>query len=228
MAKQPPYDGKFQEGPASKAIVSLSQVLLAPLDAIFKAQIHAARSFLNMVLQMGYPHLKLDENGQPLPMDQQEPDADKVYMQEFKLKSGNDGKESVANIRIPALSMIPVAPLSIEQAEFDLDFSIGYVYRNSQMQKSEGGTVEDEKKYSTSDRPWFLVNDPISIRGVVAPSVSDEMKESSEDTGETKISIRIKVTRQDMPSGLDKLLTTLNQSSSVSNQTTMVKEKPQE
>jgi len=54
------------------------------------------------------------------------------------------------------------------------------------------------------------------------------MKESSEDTGETKISIRIKVTRQDMPSGLDKLLTTLNQSSSVSNQTTMVKEKPQE
>src|SRR3569833_1545367 len=33
----------FQEGPASKAMVSLSQALLAPLDSIFKAQIHAAR-----------------------------------------------------------------------------------------------------------------------------------------------------------------------------------------
>jgi hypothetical protein len=223
MAKQLPYDGTFQEGPASKAIVSLSQVLLAPLDAIFKAQIHAARSFLNMVLQMGYPHLKLDENGQPLPMDQQEPDSDKVYMQEFKIKTTTDDTENVANIRIPALSMIPVAPLSIEQAEFDLDFSIGYVYRNTQIQKSESATVKDERKFSTSDRPWFLVSDPISIRGVVAPAVSHEMKQSSEDTSDTKISIRIKVTRQDMPSGLDKLLTTLNQSSSVSNQSVTAK-----
>lgn len=227
MAKQK-YEGKFEEGPASKAIVSLSQVLLAPLDAIFKAQIHAARSFLNMVLQMGYPHLKVDENGQPLPMDQQEPDADKVYMQEFRIKTDNDGKEGVANIRIPALSMIPIAPLSILEAEFDLDFSIGYVYRNSQMQKSEKETVDDEKTFKTNDRPWFLVNEPISIRGVVAPSVSSEMKETNENTSETKISIKIKVTRQEMPSGLDKLLTTLNQSSSVSNQPNPVTVKPQE
>ena len=41
------------------------------------------------------------------------------------------------------------------------------------------------------------------------------MKETTEDTGDTKISIKIKITRQDMPSGLDKLLTTLNQSSTV-------------
>jgi hypothetical protein len=227
MTQQPPYDGTFREGPASKSIISLSQVLLAPLDAIFKAQIHAARSFLNMVLQMGYPHLKVDENGNTLPMDQQEPDADKVYMQEFKIKTVADDKENVANIRIPALSMIPVAPLSIEAAEFDLDFSIGYVYRYSQMQKSESETLRDEKKYNTNDRPWFLVSDPISIRGVVAPRVSEELKESGENTSDTKISIRIKITRQDMPSGLDKLLTTLNQSSSVTTQSNSVKVNPQ-
>jgi hypothetical protein len=60
------------------------------------------------------------------------------------------------------------------------------------------------------------VSDPISIRGVVAPSVSEELKQSGENSSETKISIKIKVSRQDMPSGLEKLLTTLNQSSSVS------------
>ena len=218
MANKTPYDGSFREGPASQAIVSLSQVLLAPLDSIFKAQIHAARSFLNLVLQMGYPHLKVDANGNTLPMDQQDPDADKVYMQEFKIKTITDEKESVANIKIPALSMIPVAPLSIQEAEFNLDFSIGYVYRNSQMQKSETDKIKTEEKFTRTDRPWFLVSDPISIRGVVAPRVSEEVKESSESTTDTKISIKIKITRQEMPSGLDKLLTTLNQSSSVTNQ----------
>jgi hypothetical protein len=215
MANQTPYDGKFKEGPASKAIVSLSQVLLAPLDSIFKAQVHAARSFLNLVLQMGYPHLKVDENGIPLPREQQEKDSDKVYMQEFKIRTGDDSNNTVANIKIPALAMIPLAPLSIQEAEFDLDFSIGYVYRNTQMQKSEEHSIREETKYTEKERPWFLVNDPISIRGVVAPKVSSEMKETTENTGDTKISIKIKITRQDMPSGLDKLLTTLNQSSSV-------------
>lgn len=216
MADQNTYNGKFREGPAAKAIVSLSQVLLAPLDSIFKAQVHAARSFLNLVLQMGYPHLKVDENGIPLPREQQEKDSDKVYMQEFKIRTGGDNDNSVANIKIPALAMIPLAPLSIQEAEFELDFSIGYVYRNTQMQKSEEHTVREESKYTEKDRPWFLVNDPISIRGVVAPKVSSEMKETTEDTGDTKISIKIKITRQDMPSGLDKLLTTLNQSSTLS------------
>src|SRR3569833_22533 len=46
----------FEEGPAAQAMVSLSQALLAPLDSIFKAQIHAARSFLNLLLQLGYGH----------------------------------------------------------------------------------------------------------------------------------------------------------------------------
>jgi len=216
MAKQAPYDGTFREGPAAQAIVSLSQVLLAPLDAIFKAQVHAARSFLNLVLQLGYPHLKVDKDGNPLPMDQQDPDADKVYMQEFMIRTGTGDKETIANIRIPALSMVPISPLSIQEAEFDLDFNIGYVYRNSQIQKSESDQTKKEVNYNEKDRPWFLVSEPISLRGVVAPKVSDEIKQSDENTGETKISIKIKITRQDLPSGLDKLLTTLNQSSSVS------------
>jgi hypothetical protein len=216
MAKKTPYDGTFQEGPASKAIVSLSQVLLAPLDAIFKAQIHAARSFLNLVLQIGYPHLKVDKDGKQLPMDQQEQDADKLFMQEFKIKSVINEKEDIATIRIPSLAMVPIAPLSIQEAEFELDFSIGYIYRNNQMYKEKTDQTDKGKNFNTQARPWFLVREPISLRGVVAPSVSDKMKQSGESSSDTKISIKIKVTRQDMPSGLEKLITTLNQSSSVS------------
>src|SRR4051812_22916894 len=42
--------------PAAETVLSLSQALLAPLDAILKAQLHASRSFLNFLLQIGYPH----------------------------------------------------------------------------------------------------------------------------------------------------------------------------
>src|SRR5260221_13013910 len=53
---------EFQPGEADESVVSLSQMILAPLDAIFKAQVHAARSFLNFVLQLSYPHR---EDGTP-------------------------------------------------------------------------------------------------------------------------------------------------------------------
>ncbi len=38
---------EFKPGPAASTVISLSQILLAPLNAIFKAQVHAARSFVN-------------------------------------------------------------------------------------------------------------------------------------------------------------------------------------
>ncbi len=36
--------------------ITLSAALLAPLNSIFEAQIHAARAFLNFILQMGFRH----------------------------------------------------------------------------------------------------------------------------------------------------------------------------
>lgn len=42
--------------PASNTDLSLSAAILAPLNAIFEAQVHAARSFLSFILQMGFRH----------------------------------------------------------------------------------------------------------------------------------------------------------------------------
>jgi hypothetical protein len=65
----PPFkeaDREFDKGPASETVLSLSQALLAPLDAILKAQVHAARSFLNLLLQIGYPHQPVLPSGGPV------------------------------------------------------------------------------------------------------------------------------------------------------------------
>lgn len=53
-------------GPAADAVISSSQAILAPLDVIAKPQVHAARSFLNFVVQIGYPHVPVGHDGKPL------------------------------------------------------------------------------------------------------------------------------------------------------------------
>jgi hypothetical protein len=42
--------------------LSLSEALLAPLNSIFEAQVHASRAFLNFFLQMGFRHKYTEED----------------------------------------------------------------------------------------------------------------------------------------------------------------------
>ncbi len=202
------YNGEFEEGPAASSIISLSQLISGPLESLLKAQVHAARSFLNMILQLGYPHIEVDENGAPkkdVPADQQ-----RLYMQEFMVDTKNlQGETKTAVLRLPALSLVPLAPLSIDQADFQIDFKVSHIYKHQQMQASNTDKTDKEKNFDEYHRPWYLINDPISIRGVLASKVSDEMKEDNSD--ESSIKITIKVSRQAMPAGIDKLLTSLTQ-----------------
>jgi hypothetical protein len=59
-------------------------------------------------------------------------------------------------------------------------------------------------------RKWFLVDDPISIRGVVAPSAPSGEAGAGETQGST-IEISVKVAAVAVPAGLDKLLTAMTQ-----------------
>lgn len=64
----------------SEGELSLSQAILAPLDAIFKAQIHAGRSYINMLWQMAYPHLPVDSKGRQIPFrDAYRADGSYIY-----------------------------------------------------------------------------------------------------------------------------------------------------
>jgi hypothetical protein len=204
-------------GPASSTAVSLGQALLAPLDAIFKSQIHAARSFLSLLLQMGTPHVPINEEGNP---DHENLNTQSMYMQEFRFESTDEeGKPRISKVSIPTLSLIPVTALAIDNAEFQLEFRVTQIQRHRQMQASEKEATEKEKEktnasYDEFYRPWYLVKEPISLRGMVAaPSSKDS---SSENTSDSTIKINIKIGKQAMPAGLDRLLTTMNQVSKIS------------
>ncbi len=197
--------------PAAIKEISLSQAILAPLDALFKAQVHAARSFLNLLLQMGYPHVELDEKGVPL-ID--EKDGKGVYTQDFVFEDPEGKKMKVS---IPSLSLVPVAPLTIDSANFKLNFKVENNHTHSQIQDSEKESVEKEShtEWNSTNRPWFLVKDPVGFSGNIAPAGGS--RNESSDRSSSVINIEINLVRQPLPAGLDKLLTALQQSSYVKN-----------
>lgn len=182
---------------ASQKVISLSQALLAPLDAILKAQIHAARSFLNLVLQIGYPHQALGEDG--LPVRGQE--GDSVYSLKFKHEVWDGEKNVVQTTTVPALAMVPIQPLTINQADISFKLTVTEIGEHEQIQRSEqkkmGGYEESNK------RPWYLVSDPISMRGHIAAS--------SQSTAGAEVNIQLKLGQAPMPHALEKLLSTLTQ-----------------
>jgi hypothetical protein len=197
---------EFEPGPASKAMISLSQAILAPLDALAKAQVHAARSFLNFLLQMGYPH--------QVYRGKKQADGDGIsYSMKFRVEQdAEDGKgKKIVDLSIPALALVPTQPLGIESAEYNLQFVIHEIDYHRQIQaseeeqlKKEGRAGEDGRKHEP--RPWYLVSDPISVRGTLSDPGGDGKARQ-----QASIQVNVKVSRSPTPAGLAKILSAMTQ-----------------
>ena len=195
--------------PASSQEVSLSQVLLAPLDAIFKAQTHSARSFLNLVLQLGYrhqPQKKVDDHTET----QINPEQAKPFYLDFyhdlqyEDEKGNPQKKT-QKVSVPALAAVPISPLAVESASFSFDMAVQKWESHKQIQQSRS-----EKDALGDKRPWFLVDDPISLKGFIS-----EAAQASEGSSNAKIHIEVKVGQVKVPSGLNRFLSTLGELTTV-------------
>lgn len=225
--------GDFQPGPASTVKISLSQALLAPLDAILKAQLHSARSFLNLLFQLGYP----EQDQVPTPGGPEggpaggsnrpvaAPDGKPFTMHFFHEVDRGDGRKLRQDIEIPVLALLPVAPpLAVQSAEFNLSFQVTDIEEHRQYQSDRR-----DIRRTGSDAPWSLVWRPVRFLGhVTSPSVTPptEDGEGSEGIGtgaepsaaSSAINIQLKLGAMKMPAALDRLLTTLTQVSELSSE----------
>ena len=220
-SKYPPSPDK-EEAPESN-ILSLSAAMLAPLNAIFEAQVHAARAFLNFLLQMGFKHSyeddisflkdkkkltkdteelkKIDQEIDRLSTRPQEEgeDLSEMYEQVFTYVDENNQKKS---IRISNLALIPVRPLAVESANFKFSMSVEEVIEHNQMRKSV---------LSDLPRPWYLI-DPKEIKGKIQSGGSKAQS--------TAIEIEISVSSTPLPEGLADLLSSLTHSAKTDVDTT--------
>lgn len=187
-----PTGGTLIPGPASETVVSLSQVVLAPLDAIFKSQVHAARSFLSFILQLAHKPTREGEPQQPM------------FHETFSYDYNDETGRKTQTLHIPTLALVPIKPLAVQEASFKLAMTVSYIGQHRQERASvrsreQGGDGE-------ARRPWFLVDDPISLRGVVAPTPT----EKSPAAGPT-VEISVKVGPAEVPAALDRFLSSLGQ-----------------
>jgi hypothetical protein len=192
-----------EQQPAAQASISLAQAVLAPLDAIFKAQLHAGRSFLNMLLQLGYP---ARPPGSEPPTDPVTGEVlpDRPYTMDFLHVVEDSGELKRRKLSIPALSLVPVAPLAVKGASFKFDMAVKRVERSTLV-------TAGNKPVETQDtRPWFLVHEPLDIKGAIAPPAT-ETGAGGERHSEQTIHIELQVEQMKVPAGLDRLLTSLTQ-----------------
>ncbi len=214
--------------------ISLSAAILAPLNAIFEAQVHAARAFLNFVFQMGFRHEYTPEDIEELKKDKKNENNRKILEEieqrkinketidklekrtdlneeernelwNLKLKSDDllmqrfdffDEKGNDSSLFIPNLAILPIKPLAIDNANYKFELMVkeckeGY----DQLRRVEG---------AAKDRPWFLIK-PKRIEGQFSAGGGTEQT----------IKIEVNIGSADMPEGLDKLLTSLTNSSKI-------------
>jgi hypothetical protein len=199
-------DGKpVGKGNVEQTAISLSQAILSPLDAIFKAQLHGARSFLNMLLQLGYRGTG-EEVGQ-------EPNSKKASGEPFSVEfeteiSQEKGKKKYC-LSVPALSLVPIQPIAIQNAEYEFEMNVQAIYKHRQLQ---GSRVEKDPYEDDKPRPWYLVRQPVSIRGVLSTPPEAPLKGNEKEVYKGSIiKVKVKVDKTPIPSGLSKMLTSLTE-----------------
>ncbi|MCG8476952.1 MAG: DUF2589 domain-containing protein [Cytophagales bacterium] len=203
--------------------MSLSSALLAPINSIFEAQIHAARAFLNFILQMGFRHQPTDEDRaeQPPEADMEKPELAELNALEEKRKTDELSDQEVSRLKalkaqhgelyyqffeyidnsgkkvsvsIPNLALLPVKPLAVTEANFSYQFGV-----ETQSKKyRQMGTESKKFGGKEPNRPWYLITDPRSLQGTFC--------EPGEGTKARAIKVDIKVGSTEIPYGLEKLM----------------------
>ena len=205
-------DGKpLGKGKAEQTAISLSQAILSPLDAIFKAQLHGARSFLNMLLQLGYRGTETESQ----PESGVKKTSGSPFMVAFDAEIGQEMGKKRYSLSVPALSLVPIQPIAIQSAEYELEMNVQAIYRHRQVQ---GIRVRKDANEDDKPRPWYLVRQPVSIRGVLASPIEAPPAEKDKEGRVQKtisrgstIKVKVKVDKTPLPAGLSKMLTSLTE-----------------
>jgi hypothetical protein len=108
-----------------------------------------------------------------------------------------DGKQISTELRVPVLSLVPLTPLTVKEASFKMGMSVSHVAPHRQVAASKRGAAPAKPS-------WYLVDDPISVRGTIAPPKDEEGASGT-------IQITVALGPGPVPAGLDKLLTSMTQ-----------------
>lgn len=125
-----------------------------------------------------------------------------LQMAEFAVnRVDSDGKTHPHVVKVPVLSLFPIPLLQVKHAEFEFDIRI---LSRAPLESPE----EHEQDVHTGRSPSknFLAPDRVELKGLLAPSSG-----KGESTSAMSMKVKIRMEQSDVPAGLMKLLSIMDQ-----------------
>ncbi len=185
----------------------LFQLIGAPLLAVIQAEAQAAQTSAEYIQRVGFEYSTKDrpKNADKLHAPS---DVDTVRLGNMKMaKFSVDRTDAQGNlvkhdINIPVLSLFPIPMLQVKDAEFN--FSVRVLTR-----VPLASTDEKDQTLSHDANRDFLAPERVEMKGLLAPRGS-----RGEQVSSMNIDVKIRMEQADMPAGLMKLMSVMDQTAS--------------
>lgn len=223
--------------PASNTNLTLSAAILAPLNAIFEAQVHAARSFLSFILQMGFRHKysesekeelrKNPEENKSILSEIDEEEKDREIIRTLKAKQ-NSGEKLTAN-ELRQLKSLANKWDELRSLDFNYIDDAAYEHQisipNLALIPVKPLAIDDASfKFEMAvnhSQDFNTIRKNVKVETqrpwfLVQPKqLTGNIISKEQASKQASISIEINIKSTEMPAGLGKLLASMNESSRI-------------
>ncbi|MBE7176796.1 MAG: DUF2589 domain-containing protein [Mucilaginibacter polytrichastri] len=186
-------------------------IIGAPMKAAIEAQALAARSTLEFIQAVGFKKQNTDDQLFPnVPASNEIADAafDEVRSVTFTYKQQNvNGADQTMTLTVPILTIVPIPFLRIEEMTIDFTAKMTEEFKNSNKTTSEFNL---QTSASVGYKAFWS---PVSANFNVSVSTkrNTETQSDSRFASEATMSVHVRAVQDDMPAGLAKVLTILEQ-----------------
>ena len=201
-------------GQSDKEVLRLYQLIGAPLLAVVQAEAQAAQVSASFIQDIGFTRVKPSrasgveaaaaEATAPIGTVQSGGDIGDLKMLQFNHQvRSTDGIVRTHQMNVPVLSLFPIPLLQVKDAEFDFTIRIlDHESRGPQPRTDPtAAAVQDD---GLSD---FLSMNRVELKG----AIGRQAPTSAQRTTDVQVNVKIRMEQADVPVGLLKLLTVLDQ-----------------
>ena len=197
-----------QGRPNENSAVALYQLIGAPLLALIQAEVQSAQATAEFIERIGF------SGGQGALRDREEGAGDDsseatshhasygdLRMAKFEYqKNDSDGNPRTTSVQVPILSLLTIPMLQIKEAELEYHIKI----LDTQLTSSAGSTADPADES-------YLGGQRMEFRASMGREPTGRERRQSIDA---QIKIKVNVEQADIPSGMIKLLTVMDESAS--------------
>jgi hypothetical protein len=196
-------------------VTDLGDLFSAPLLAVVEADFQAAQKFKEYIEEFGF--YKREPNSPPIdgindnaehPGGPAEEPLGKMRMASFCFnRTGDDGRNEVVKVEIPALSLIPLPLLQVKNAHFDFDLDILEAIPTGEESKTRKGLgLLNQQTENDGDNPLPEPNKYRWRAMLVKEGKLPKIKKECDPHFSSNLRVKVKVEQADMPAGISTLL----------------------